>query len=122
MANRWQMVEDRDAGMTYKQIAEKHGVSHQYVSQVVSTYNPKNFRFITPTGCIYPNLRKWMNDNQVGTSELLRRMYLEPLQGNVERLRAVMQGHRNPRKDYIDRMIEATGMKYEKLFKEEKHK
>lgn len=118
MANRWQMIDDREAGMTYQQIAEKHGVSHQYVSQVVSTYNPKNFRFITPKGCIYPNLRKWMNDNQISVAELLRRMYLEPVQGNVERLRNVMRGDANPRKDYIDRMIEATGMSYKKLFKE----
>lgn len=120
MANRWQMIDDREAGMSYREIAEKHGVSTQYVSQVVSTYNPKNFRFITPKGCIYPNLRKWLNDNQISLAELLRRMYLDPAHGNIERLRNVMRGS-NPRKDYIDRLIEATGMKYEKLFKEEKH-
>lgn len=118
MANRWQMVDDRDAGMTYKQIAEKHGVSTQYVAQVVGKYNPSYFKVITETGCVYVNLRKWMNENKVSKSELLRRMYIEPHPENLERLRNVMRGVSNPRKDYIDRMIEATGMTYKKLFKE----
>ena len=43
MANRWQMIDDREAGMTYKEIAEKHGVSHQYVGVVVGKYDPKHF-------------------------------------------------------------------------------
>jgi transcriptional regulator with XRE-family HTH domain len=118
MANRWQMVDDRDAGMTYKQIAEKHGCSVQYVGRVVGKYNPKNFHAVTETGCIYPNLIKWMNDNKISASELVRRMYLEPLPDNINRLRNVMRGHSNPRKDYIDRMMAATGMTYQKLFKE----
>lgn len=118
MANRWQMVEDRDAGMTYKEIAEKHGCSVQYVGRVVSKYNPKNFHVITETGCIYPNLRKWMNDNKISAAELLKMMYYEPHPESVERLRNVMRGVGNPRKDYIDRMMAATGMTYQKLFKE----
>lgn len=118
MANRWQMVDDRDAGMTYKQIAEKHGVSTQYVGTVVGKYNPSYFKVVTEKGCIYPNLRKWMNDNKISASELVRRMYLEPLPENINRLRNVMRGGGNPRKDYIDRMIAATGMTYQKLFKE----
>lgn len=120
MANKWKMLEDREAGMTYKEIAEKHGVSRQYVAVVVGKYDPAHFRFISEKGCVYPNLRRWMNENRVSATDLLRRMHLEPLSENASRLKNVMRGHGNPRKDYIDRLIEATGMKYEKLFKEDK--
>lgn len=118
MADRWRMVEDREAGMTHREIAEKHGVSIQYVSFVVGKYDPRYFKHVTEKGCVYPNLRRWMNENKISAAELLRRMYLEPLPGNLERLRNVMNGRANPRKDYIDRLISVTGMKYEKLFKE----
>lgn len=118
MADRWQMVKDREAGMTYQQIADKHGVSHQYVGMVVGKYDPKHFRFVTKEGCIYPNLREWMNENKISASELVRRLHLEPVPENIRRLQRVMRGE-NARKDYIDRLIEATGMRYEKLFKME---
>ena len=121
MADRWRMVEDREAGLTHREIAKKHGVSIQYVSFVVGKYDPRYFKYVTEKGCVYPNLRRWLNENKISAAELLRRMYLDPAHGNIERLRNVMRGRSSPRKDYIDRLIEATGMKYEKLFKEEKH-
>jgi hypothetical protein len=111
-----QMIEDRDAGMTYKQIGEKHGVSYQYVCQVCAKRFPQRFRFITAEGCIYPNLRRWMNDEKCSRNELLRRMGFTPLAVNSCKLSEIMSGECYPRKPYIDKLLQATGMTYEKLF------
>lgn len=111
-----QMVLDREAGMTCKAIAEKYGVSHQRVQAVTSRYHPSYFRHVTETGCIYPNLRRWMNDNKIGKTELLRRMGLEVHPQNCTNLSNVMRGKSSPKKPYIDRLLRATGFTYENLF------
>jgi transcriptional regulator with XRE-family HTH domain len=116
MADKNQILEDRDTGLRYADIARKHGVSRQYVSAICGRYNPSRFRFITETGCAYPNLRQWMNENKVSLFELLRRMGFEVHSANSERLRSYMTGRAEPRKPYIDKLIAVTGMPYEMLF------
>lgn len=115
-----QMVMDREAGMTCRAIAEKHGVSWQRVQAVVGKYSPAHFQYVTEAGCIYPNLRRWMNDNKVSRSELVRQMGLEAYPKNIVNLSSVIVGKTSPRKAYIDRMLRATGMTYETLFYTEK--
>lgn len=115
-----QMILDREAGMTCREIAEKCGVSHQRVQAVVGKYSPAHFQYITERGCIYPNLRTWMNTNKVSRSELVRRMGLEAYPNNIVNLSSVIVGKTSPRKAYIDRMLQATGMTYETLFYTEK--
>lgn len=115
MADKTQIIMDRDAGMTLKQIAEKHHVSKQYVSRVVGCVE---FKEITEKQCIYPNLRKWMNENEIDKRELLFRMYLVPGGATSQKLNRILKGQAAPTKDWIDAMLEATGMTYERLFKE----
>ena len=115
-----QMTLDREAGMTCREIAEKYGVSYQRVQAVVGKYSPPHFQYITERGCIYPNLRTWMNTNKVSRSELVRRMGLEAYPNNIVNLSSVIVGRTSPRKAYIDRMLQATGMTYETLFYTEK--
>ena len=105
----------RDQGLKYREIAEKFGVSRQYVCAVCASYDPDHFRIIDEH-CVYPNLREWMNDHKVSRSELLRRMGLTVNANNSNRLSYYMRGENDPRKDYIDRMLKVTGMTYEKLF------
>lgn len=111
-----QMKQDREAGMTCREIAEKYGVSHQWVHSVVGRYSPERFRYVKEQACVYPNLRNWMNANKVGKREMLRRMGLEAYPKNSTYLYTVMTGRRSPRKTYIDRMLQVTGMTYEELF------
>jgi hypothetical protein len=118
MADKSKMLADRESGMKYVDIAKKHGVSYQYAARVLSGYNPKHFSFVREDACIYPNLRKWMNDNMVSRSELLRRMNYAVVGGNVEKLSDIMKGKVNPKKNWIDALIAVTGMKYERLFAE----
>ena len=114
-SKRKQMLILRDRGLTYRQIAEKLGVSNQYVSMVCGKSDPAHFQYVNDS-CIYPNLRDWMNKNKVSRKEFLRRMGLTGNPGNYERLASYMRGESYPRKPYIDKMLAVTGLKYEKLF------
>ena len=114
-SKRKQMQMLRDQGLKYREIAERFGVSVQYVSMVCASYAPERFQVIDGN-CVYPNLRKWMNDNKVSRSELLRRMGITVHPNNSGRLSSYMRGQCEPRKDFIDKMLKATGMTYEKLF------
>lgn len=115
------MRADRAQGMTYKQISEKYGVSKQRVQQLVGGDTKHAiccFRGITEKDCIYPNLRKWMNDNKISKAELCRRMYGTSHPQCQDRLRVYLKGLTNPTKLNIDRLIKVTGLTYEELFKE----
>ena len=107
---------DRAAGMRYADIAEKHGCSKQYIGLICRGYNPKSFHFVSQDGCIYPNWRRWMNENRVSRAELLVRMGYEPESETYGRLRDYMTGQREPKKRFIDGLIRVTGLRYECLF------
>lgn len=115
MTKKEQMIAFRNQGMKYRDIAKAFGCSYQYVAKICATYDPSHFRCIYEE-CVYPNLRKWMNENKVGRGEFLRRMGLDAHPTNYERLKYVIRGESYPRKDYIDKMLEVTGMTYETLF------
>lgn len=115
MKKKEQIRELRAQHYTYTQIAERVGCTHQYVAAVCGKQSPYRFSVITDN-CIYPNLRKWMNDNKVSRSEFVRRMGYELAQGNQQRFSNLLRGKYIPRKTYIDKMIEVTGMPYEVLF------
>ena len=110
----------REQGLTYQQIADKLGVSRQYVGVLCVRSTPRGFQFITEKGCIYPNLRDWMNENRVSRSELVRRMGLNnsPMH-YVSALSSYMRGICDPPKWFIDKMLEETGLTYEQLFYKE---
>lgn len=116
------MLADHKSGMTYKQIAEKHGVSTSRVGQLIggSVLNAKNwFHTITPDACVYQGLRKWMNENSITCAELTRRIWGHMLTNNYARLHKCLKGEIYPRKPMIDKLIEITGLKYEELFSKE---
>lgn len=106
----------REQGMTYKKIAETLGYSASYINQVCGFTNHHRFQHITEDGCIYPGLRKWMNDNMVSRTELVRRMYKTPFPNTVKSLSAYMRGDYEPPKSVIDDILRVTGLTYEQCF------
>lgn len=115
MSKKEQILALRKQGLKHKEIAERLGISEQYSSQVCGAVYPM---YATPVGseCVYPNLREWMNENRVSRKEFLQRMGLTVHQNNYDRLNSYMTGKYYPRKPYIDKMLEVTGMTYETLF------
>ena len=105
----------RDQGFTYQQIADHIGVSRQRVAQICGRQSDPQFRVISES-CIYKNIRWWMNLHKVSRNEFVRRMGLTADAENSLRLSRVLRGEDMPRKDYIDRMMDVTGMTYEVMF------
>lgn len=112
-------AEAREAGMSYPQIAKMYGVSYQCVAQACARRGIGHFKPYTKEEVVYPNLRKWMNENEVSRSELIRRMGGLPHSETSSRISAYLRGKRFPLKGTIDRLIKATGLTYELLFEEE---
>lgn len=114
-----EMMEMRRAGASYTEIAERFGLSKQRVYQIVGVRNKAYFKPITQAQCVYPYLRKWMNDNEVSVAELCRRMRGNAAGTNLSEVGHILTGKgKCMQKKTIDKLIKATGLKYEKLFYE----
>ena len=82
------MHETRDAarelrmqGLTFEEIGKRLGVSRQRIAQCCAGMNPEATAWacrIKDLDCIiYPNLKKWMLENKVSISEMMRRIGLD---------------------------------------------
>ena len=104
--------EDRERGMTYREIAEKYGITPQSAHTSCMKAGGRSVRVITEKACIWPNLRRWLNADRERQNR-----FFQAMEGCT--IRDCMKGIRQPKKDVIDRMIRITGMRYEELFAEE---
>ena len=111
--------EERRKGLTYQAIADKYGVSKQAVAQVCGRDNGLHFREWNSSNCVYPNVRKWLNENRITTNEMMRRMGLETNSCSHKRLRHYLSGHFFPSKQKIDVFLSVTGLTYEQFFETE---
>lgn len=107
---------EREKGLTYQQIADKYGVSKQMVHQACGKYTPHLYRPWTEERCIYVNLRRWLEENKITMSELLRRLGKENLASSHTLVNLYLKGKRYPTKKTIDKFIEVTGLSYEELW------
>ena len=107
---------ERKKGLSYQEIADKYGVTRQNVGLACSVCQPFKFVRVSEKGCIYPNFRKWMNENQITPKELLHRMGLVYHSANLQRLRKYLTGSEGTPKRVIDKFIKITGLSYETLF------
>lgn len=110
------MIADRAAGMTYRQIGEKYGVTRQRVGQICGAHNRYNFRVIKCDGCVYKNLREWMNHNSVSRSELLQRIGVNPTELNMSAFRYHLRGAKGMSEEVISGLMKETGLSREALF------
>jgi transcriptional regulator with XRE-family HTH domain len=116
------ILELREQGYTYQEIGEELGCTKQYIGQICGKYNPNRFQFITESGCVYPNLRKWMNENKISRKELIRRSGIYETANSSYHLTGILEGKSQPPKPTIDKLIAATGMPYEVLFSQVEYK
>lgn len=107
---------ERDAGLTYAEIAAKCGVTAQCVAQSCARYGAGHFKPYTMDEVVYPNLRKWLNDNKVTRREFIRRMGNVAGANQQSQLSAIFRGDRFPIKKTMDKFIKITGLTYEQLF------
>lgn len=107
---------ERQSGLTYQEIADKYGVSKQNVAQACHKYNPSYFHVWNSSNCIYPNVRKWLNENKITMTELIRRLGLELNAKTYVVLRNYLCGRTYPSKQKIDKLLSLTSLTYEQFF------
>lgn len=110
---------DRAKGLTYTEIGAKYGVSYQAVAQVCGKIAPSHFKPYTAEEVVYPNLRRWLNENKIARSEFARRLGNIPSSNYTGYISEWFRGRKYPIKTTIDKIIAVTGLSYEKLFEEE---
>ena len=105
-------LEDRERGMTYQEIAEKYGISRQAAHMSCMQAGGISYNPISERGCIWPNLRKWLNADKERQDRFFQAT-------NYCCIRHILSGKQQPKKNVIDHMMKITGMTYEELFAEE---
>lgn len=109
-------AKERESGKSISEVAKMYGVSYQAVAHATRKSNHNYFKHYTEQECVYPNLRKWLNDNRVARSELLRRMGMIASSTNYGRVSSYLRGRNYPLKETIDKLLEVTGLTYEEFF------
>lgn len=109
-------VVERKNGLTYREIGEKYGVSHQAVQYICMKEGRGSFRHLRPDEVVYPNLRRWLNENQVTKAELARRLSQNSGVNMNKEVAQWISGRNSPSQKMIDRFIAVTGLSYEELF------
>ena len=109
-------VKERESGKSVAEIAKMYGVSYQTVAQVTAKRNIGYFKHYTEKNCVYPHLRKWLNDNKVTRHEFMRRMGMITSGTNATRITHYFKGRNYPTKETIDKFLQVTGLTYEELF------
>lgn len=112
------MVKMRLSGYTYQEIADKYSVSRQYVQQAIARFTGRP-RVVKKTAldiCIYPNLKKWMIDNNI---PLIKLAQICGLAGsNSVIIRKKLLGERDFKLTEIKKILEKSGENFEYMFKE----
>jgi len=96
-------------GQTFQTIANKFGVSKQYIQQILPRENQRLNMAID--SCIYPNISAWMRENNCGYSAIAKSVGVK-----TESIRQALSVRRNCRKNIIDAILGITGMTYEEAF------
>ena len=98
-------------GFTYQEIAEKFGVSKQYINQMLQSAIGER-RNKTVNKIVYPNIANWLKNNECSISEFAIRVGMKR-----PTLDGKLHGRRKFNSDEIKRILDVTGMKFEECFK-----
>ena len=99
-------------GFTYQEIAEKYGVSKQYINQMLqNVISEKRNKALNKI--VYPNIANWLKDNEYSSiSEFARKTRIQRAT-----LSNKLHGTGKFNSDEIKRILDVTGMKFEECLK-----
>ena len=98
-------------GFTYQEIAEKFGVSKQYINQMLQSAIGER-RNKTLDKIVYPNIANWLKNNECSISEFAIRVGIKR-----STLDSKLYGRNKFNSDEIKRILDVTGMKFEECLK-----
>ena len=98
-------------GFSYQEIAEKFGVSKQYINQMLQNVISER-RNKAVNKIVYPNIANWLKDNECSISEFVIRVGIKR-----STLDYKLHGTGKFNSDEIKRILDVTGMKFEECLK-----
>lgn len=108
----------RKQGLTYRQIADRYGCSHQNVAKILATRSLARFRGYDEKECVYPGLRTWLNESKTCRVEIINILdgSRNPNTARRKKLREQLRGHCGFTQSDIEKLLSASGLTYEQLF------
>lgn len=115
-----EMIKTRLDGCTYQEIAERYGVTRQYVQQSISSFvgKERTIRQSSLDRCIYPNIKAWMIDNNISMIKLSKICGLA--ETHIGAVRAKLCGERDFKISEIKTILKESGKTFEYMFNTEK--
>ncbi len=115
-----EMIKMRLDGCAYQEIGDKYGITRQCVQQSIANFTGKG-RIVKKSSldrCIYPNVRKWMLDNDFSMIKLSKICGLS--ETCIGAVRAKLNGEREFKITEIKAILKESGKKFEYMFSVEK--
>ena len=114
------MLEMRDNGKTYQEIADAFFLTRQRVYDLIGDPSfGKGFRGVSEEQCIFRNLREWMNKKRITVAGFARDVYGQSGTTYKSKMRNYLRGETGLKKEAIDKILSITKMTYEECFAEE---
>ena len=116
MTRREKVFELRRKGLTYREIGELCGCSHQSAWNIVNGRKPRGRKTVTEKDCKYPRIRQWMNENGVSVGDIADTLYGRRYGAYATQTRKLLCGGGYLYKDLIDKILSYTSLTYEEAF------
>ena len=98
-------------GFTYQEIAEKFGVSKQYINKMLkNVISERKLKYINTI--VYPNIANWLKRNECSISEFARKTGMKRSTLNDK-----LHGRRKFNSNELKSILDVTGMKFEECIK-----
>lgn len=116
-----EMIKMRLDGCSYQEIGNKYGITKQCVQQSIANFTGKErtIRCSPLDKCIYPNIRKWMLDNNISMIKLSKICGLA--ETHIGAVRTKLNGEREFKISEIKAILKESGKTFEYMFSTEKN-
>lgn len=101
-------------GVSLQEIADKFGVSKQYIQQTLPTEQLRSRRRHFIRKPIYPNLETWLFKRGISNKD-----FAAMIEVSISTTGRIVSGSQNMSKSTIDKILAVTGMTYEEAFAKE---
>ncbi len=115
-----EMIKMRLDGCTYQEIAEKYSITRQCVQQSIASFAGKerSARKSSLDRCIYPNISKWMLDNNISMTSVGKICGLSAKRTDTIGMK--LRGGRDFKISEIKAILKESGKTFEYMFSTEK--
>lgn len=114
------MFEMRVKGCTLQEIGDRYGITRERVRQILQSITSRSTSMVRGReGIIYPNIKKWLKDNDISIGEFAKLLGKEE---NIKmkthtRLSHILKGKGDFTMTEVRSVLKVTDMTFEQAFK-----